>query len=152
LFLVQVVEKMSHQEKEKLKEEIANSVPKDVRELLGDRALTDDEEHPDQVTIPIGTLSKRNNLLINCSANFVLGLQWFKISKFICFNFRIANSETLSKKRNIKTSTFHLVTSAEFQPVVMSAEFQIVTSAVFQFAISAKPRSFEWRKLQTSLE
>ena len=74
------------------------------------------------------------------------------ISKFICFNFRIANSETLSKKRNIKTSTFHLVTSAEFQPVVMSAEFQIVTSAVFQFAISAKPRSFEWRKLRTSLE
>jgi hypothetical protein len=66
LFLVQVVEKMSHQEKEMLKEEIANSVPKDVRELLGDRALTDDEEHPDQVTIPIGTLSKRNNLLINC--------------------------------------------------------------------------------------
>ncbi len=66
LILVQVVEKMSHQEKEKLKEEIANSVPKDVRELLGDRALTDDEEHPDQVTIQIRTLSKRNNLFINC--------------------------------------------------------------------------------------
>ena len=46
---VQVVEKMSHQEKAKLKEEIANSVPKDVRELLGDRAMTDDEETADQV-------------------------------------------------------------------------------------------------------
>jgi hypothetical protein len=63
---------MSHQEKEKLKEEIANSVPKDVRELLGDRALTDDEEHPDQVTIPIRTQSKIYNfLMINCLTNIL---------------------------------------------------------------------------------
>ena len=34
---------MSHKEKVKLKEEIANSVPKDVRELLGDRTLNDDD-------------------------------------------------------------------------------------------------------------
>ncbi len=39
---------MSHQEKVKLKEEIANAVPKDVRELLGDQ-MTNEDEICDQV-------------------------------------------------------------------------------------------------------
>ena len=39
----QIVEKMSQEEKLKLKEEIANSVPKDVRELLGDRVIDEDD-------------------------------------------------------------------------------------------------------------
>ena len=42
---------MSHQEKAKLKEEIANAVPKDVRELLGDQ-MTNEDEVCDKVCFP----------------------------------------------------------------------------------------------------
>ena len=42
---------MSHQEKAKLKEEIANSVPKDVRELLGDEIVTNEDDLCDQVLL-----------------------------------------------------------------------------------------------------
>jgi hypothetical protein len=51
--LLKVVEKMSHQEKAKLKEEIANSVPKDVRELLGDEIVTNEDEICDQVHLAL---------------------------------------------------------------------------------------------------